>query len=57
LADYNNAAETVAGFESEGTTYRVVRLGLKAQKVIGLPAETENGWRAMIRPRDYSMLC
>jgi hypothetical protein len=58
LADYNSAtAETVAELDSAGTTYRVVRLGLKAQTVIGLLVETESGWRAMIRPRDYALLC
>jgi hypothetical protein len=58
LADYNSAtAETVAAFESDGMAYRVVRLGLKAQTVIGLLVETESGWRAMIRPRDYGLLC
>jgi hypothetical protein len=58
LADYNSSsAETAASFESNGTTYRVVRLGLKAQTVFGLLVRTESGWRALIRPRDYALLC
>jgi len=58
LADYNSSsAETVASFESNGTAYRVVRLGLKAQTVFGLLVRTESGWRALIRPRDYALLC
>lgn len=56
--DYNlPAAEVVAGFHSGGLGYRLVRLGLKAQTVFGLLAETPDGWRARIRPRDYALLC
>lgn len=56
--DYNlPAAEAVAGFRSGGLSYRLVRLGLKAQTVFGLLAETPDGWRARIRQRDYALLC
>ncbi|MDH3283686.1 MAG: hypothetical protein OEQ13_03025 [Acidobacteriota bacterium] len=56
--DYNDpAAEVVASFESGGMRYHVVRLGLKAQTVFGLLYERDGGWHALIRPRDYALLC
>ena len=57
-ADYNIAsAHPVASFRNGGLDYIVVRLGLKAQTVFTLFVETGAGWRALIRPRDYPLLC
>ena len=58
MADYGEAAaEPLALFEHAGTTYAVVRLGLKAQSVIGLVVRDEGGWHGLFLPRDYPLLC
>lgn len=56
--DYNrDIADVVASFEYRDTTYRVIRLGLKAQTVFGFLYRTDDAWRASIRPRDFDLLC
>ena len=56
--DFNPAAAQVVATVGLGkTTLYLVRLGLKAQTAFGLLYETEDGWRGLIRPRDYALLC
>ncbi len=51
------AVQVVATVGLGKTTLCLVRLGLEAQTTFGLLYETEDGWRGLIRPRDYALLC
>lgn len=58
LPDYNSpAARILASFDHAGASYYLVQLAIKAQTVHGLVVRTDEGWRALIRPRDYALLC
>ncbi len=58
VADYGSpAADLLGRFEHGGNTHWLVRLGLKAQAVIGLLVRTPDGWRAVFRPRDHAQIC
>jgi hypothetical protein len=56
--DYNLAkADVIARFEYAGSRHYVVRLGSKAQDLIGLLSGEPTGWRARFRQRDWASLC
>lgn len=56
--DYNSpSAQILASFDHGGVTYHLVQLAIKAQTVYGLVVRTDEGWQALIRPRDYALLC
>lgn len=56
--DYGQAAtEWVATLRTGGQELYLIRVGLKAQAVIGLLFQDEGRWRLLIRPADYSLLC
>lgn len=58
LADYNTPkVEPLARFDYAGSRHYIVRLGEKAQDVIGLVSGEPAGWRARFRPRDWASLC
>ena len=56
--DYNTPkADFLATFTHGDKKYFVLRLGLKAQDVVGLLVKTKDGWRFLVVPRDYASLC
>lgn len=56
--DYNSAkAEPIARFHYAGSRHYVVRLGSKAQDLVGLVSGEPAGWRARFRHRDWALLC
>lgn len=58
IAEYNSPkVEPLARFDYAGSRHYVVRLGAKAQDVIGLVSGEPEGWRARFRPRDWASLC
>ncbi len=57
-ADYNSAkADVIARFDYAGSRHYVVRLGSKAQDLVGLVSGEPAGWRARFRQRDWALLC
>lgn len=57
-AEYSEAeTEVIAAFEQGGSTIYVVKVGLKAQTVKALLVRTSDGWKVLIRPADYPLLC
>ena len=58
FADYGDAAADVLGsFRVKDAEYFVVRVGLKAQKVVALLRHSGDKWELLIRPADYPLLC
>jgi len=56
--DYNAAtARMLSAFEIDKLTYYIIQLGLKAQSPVGLMVHTNDGWKLLIRPKDYALLC
>lgn len=57
-ADYNSPKiEPLARFEYAGSRHYVVRVGAKAQDVIGFVSGEPAGWRGRFRPRDWASMC
>ena len=58
FAEYADAAaDLVAKFRFGGNTHYLVNIGLKAQEVIGILQPSGNGWKLLLRPKDYPTLC
>ena len=56
--DYNSAkADVIARFDYAGSRHYVVRLGSKAQDLVGLVSGEPAGWKARFRQRDWALLC